>query len=262
MWVWLGLVWARYFTPSLPSAAAAVAPGEAPGARAGATPRAGGVPGAAVGAAARLAGVAVSAPCAPGAPSGGGAAELAAWAAGWSPRPARSPGKRLCVGGGRPGLPSRRPDWHRRLRQPPLLALREGLPRASRKTGERERDQRWWRSSRWAEQSESDITVILVGMRGGRRALSTTSWCICGVRWAVLCSAPQGGGGEGRGGRRWRWLSAGGGRWPSIGTGAGGGLATRPTRRATAPGLGRGSGPWAPWGRLVVPRGAALGGTP
>ena len=81
VWVWLGLVWARYFAPSLPSAAAAAAPGEAPGARAGATSRAGGVPGAAVGAAARLAGAAVSAPCAPGVPSGGGAAGLAAWAA-------------------------------------------------------------------------------------------------------------------------------------------------------------------------------------
>ena len=42
-----------------------------PAARAGATPCAGGVLGAAVGAAARLAGAAVSAPCAPGAPSGG-----------------------------------------------------------------------------------------------------------------------------------------------------------------------------------------------
>ena len=82
VWVWLGLVWARYFAPSLLSAAAAAAPGEAPGARAGATPRAGGVPGAAVGAAARLAGAAVSAPCAPGAPSWHGAAGLAAWAAG------------------------------------------------------------------------------------------------------------------------------------------------------------------------------------
>ena len=54
------------------------------------------------------------------------------------------------------------------------------------------------------EPSESDITVILVGMRGGRRALSTTSWCICGVPRAVLCSAPQGGGGKERGGRRRR----------------------------------------------------------
>ena len=66
------------------------------------------------------------------------------------------------------------------------------------------RDRRWWRSSYWGGPSESDITVILVGMRGGRCALSTTSRCICVVPWAVLCSAPQGEGGEGRGGRRWR----------------------------------------------------------
>ena len=59
------------------SSAAAAAPGEAPGARAGASCRTGGAPGAAVGAAARLAGAAVPAPCAPGAPSGGGAAGLA-----------------------------------------------------------------------------------------------------------------------------------------------------------------------------------------
>ena len=39
VWVWLGLVWARYFAPSLPSAAAAAAPGEAPRARAMATPQ-------------------------------------------------------------------------------------------------------------------------------------------------------------------------------------------------------------------------------
>ena len=133
-WVLLGLVWARYFAPSLPLAAAAAAPREAPGARAGSVPSARGMPGAAawpagavarlagaavstprplspppsaavvapgearvacagahpalaarqgaaVGAAARLVGAAVSAPCAPGAPSRGGAAGLAAWAA-------------------------------------------------------------------------------------------------------------------------------------------------------------------------------------
>ena len=65
--------------------------------------------------------------------------------------------------------------------------------------------------------------VILVGMLGGRIAPSITSRCICVVLWAVLCSAPQGGGGEGRGGRRWRYPHAGGGRRPSIGTGLGGG---------------------------------------
>ena len=80
-------------------------------------------------------------------------------------------------------------------------------------TGERDRDQRWWRSSRWGKPSESDITVILVGMRGGRCALPTTSRCICVVPWAVLCSAPQGEGGRGWG--------AGGGVSP-VRAGAGG----------------------------------------
>ena len=78
-WVWLRLVWARYLAPSLPSAAAAAVPGgwpgEAPWARTGLVPRAGGVPGAA----AWLAGAAVAAPCSlsggvSGAPPGGGAA--------------------------------------------------------------------------------------------------------------------------------------------------------------------------------------------
>ena len=135
VWVWVGLAWVRYFSPSLPTAAAAAAAGEAPvgragffprfrgvlgaavwpaeavrrlagaavatprapsplpsaaaaalgdapGSCAGATPRVGGVPGAAVEAAAWLAGAAVSAPRASGAPSRGGAAGLAAWAAG------------------------------------------------------------------------------------------------------------------------------------------------------------------------------------
>ena len=51
--------------------------------------------------------------------------------------------------------------------------------------------------------SESAITVTLVGMRGGRRALPTTSWCISAVPWAVPCGALRGGGGEGVGGRLW-----------------------------------------------------------
>ena len=251
-------MWARYFAPSLLLAAAAAAPGEAPGARAGSVPRARGVPGAvawpagavarlagaavsttcalspppsaaavapgeaprgpcrghpraggapraAVGAAARLVGAAVSAPCAPGAPSRGGAAGLAAWAAGAvssagaGPRvdgPVSAEAARGCPAGGRPAaLP------------PPASAPR--APRGSPPhipggQGRRERDRAWWRSSRWGEPSESGITVILVGMRGGRCALPTTSRCICVVPWGVLCSAPQGGGGEGMGGRRWR----------------------------------------------------------
>ena len=81
VWVWLGLVWARYFATSLPSAAAAAAPVQALGAHGGPVPRAGSVPGDAVwpaGAVARLAGDAVSAPCAPGASSWGGAEGAAA----------------------------------------------------------------------------------------------------------------------------------------------------------------------------------------
>ena len=203
VWVWLGLLWARYFAPSLPSAAAAAAPGQAPGAHAGATPRAGGVPGAAVGAAARLAGAAVSAPFAPGAPSRGGAAGLAARAAGVVS--SAGEGHRVdgsmsagaawgCPAGGPTGTAASASRCSSRSVR--VSAAHPG------ETGERERDRRWWQSSRWGEPSESNITVILVGMRGGRGALSTTSWCICGARWAVLCSAPQGRGGEGRGGRR------------------------------------------------------------
>ena len=44
-------------------------------------------------------------------------------------------GRRPGVGGGRPGLPSRQPDQHCRLRQPPLLALCGGLPRPLRGDG-------------------------------------------------------------------------------------------------------------------------------
>ena len=39
VWVWVGLVWGRYFAPLLPDAAAAAAAGEAPVARAGSVPR-------------------------------------------------------------------------------------------------------------------------------------------------------------------------------------------------------------------------------
>ena len=188
-----------------PTSAAAVAPGEAPGACVGAIPRAGGAPGAAVGAAARLVGAAVSAPCAPGAPSRGGAAGLAAWAAGAvssagaGPRvdgPVSVEAARCCPAGGPTGTAA-----SASLRSSRSARVSPAHPG---KTGERERDQRWWRSSRCGEPSESDITVILVGMRGSRCALPTTSRCICVVPWALLCSAPQEGGGEGTGGRRWR----------------------------------------------------------
>ena len=47
VWVWMGLAWARYYAPSLPTAAAAAAAGEAPVARAGSFPCFHGVLGAA-----------------------------------------------------------------------------------------------------------------------------------------------------------------------------------------------------------------------
>ena len=79
------LAGAAVATPRAPSplpSAAAAALSDAPVSCAGATPRVGGVPGAALGAAAWLAGAAVFTPRASGAPSRGGAAGLAVWAAG------------------------------------------------------------------------------------------------------------------------------------------------------------------------------------
>ena len=250
-------------TPSpLPSAAAA-ALGDAPGSCAGATPRVGGVPGAVVGAAAWLARAAVSASRASGAPCRGGAAGLAAWAAGavtsagsgsWVDGPVSAEATRGCPAGGPTSTAA-----SARLRSSRSAGV---SPVRSGETGVRERDRRLWRSSRWGEPSESAITVILVGMRGGRCALPTTSRCISVVPWVVLCGALRGGGGERVGGRLWRQPRTGGGRRPSIGIGRGGGGVTRSTRRATAPSLGRGSGPCAPGGRWVVPGRAALGGPP
>ena len=124
-------------------------------------------------------------------------------------------------------------------------------------TGGREQDQAWWRTSRLGEPSESDIAVILVGMRGCRRARPTTSQCIGGVPWAVPCGARGGGGGW-----LWWWFRAVRGRLPSTGTGAGGGRATQPIRRAIAHSPGWGSGPWALGGRRMLPGGAAQGAPP
>ena len=80
---------------------------------------------------ARLAGAAVSAPCVPGAPSGGGGGSVCGLSGGLLGR-RRLLGWRLRVGGGRPGLPGWWIDRHPGLRQAPLLALREGLPHVSR----------------------------------------------------------------------------------------------------------------------------------
>ena len=169
--------------PCLLSCAAAAALGDVSGSCAGAAPLAGGVPGAAAGAAAWLA--AVSASCASGR---GGAAGLAAWAAGAAV--SAGPGSRA-GGGGPTTAASASLRSSRSARVSPVHSGEE--------TGERERDRRWWRSSRPRDPSESAITVTLVGMRGGRRALPTTSWCISAVPWAVPCGALRGGGGRGWG---------------------------------------------------------------
>ena len=238
------LAWGAVATPRAPSPlpfAAAAALADAPGSCAGATPRVGGVPGAAVGAAAWLAGAAVSAPRASGAPSRGGCVGLAVGEAGAVTSagsgsrvdgPVSAEAARGCQAGSPTGTAASASQ--RSLRSAGVS------PAPSGETGERERDRQWWRSSRWGEPSESVITLILEGMRGGRCALPTTSR----------------GGGEGVGGRLWRQSRTGGGRRPSIGIGRGGGGATRTTRHATAPSLGWGSGPWAPGYRRVVPGGA------
>ena len=88
--------------------------------------------------------------------------------------------------------------------------------------------------------------VILVGMHGGGRAPPITSRCLCVVPWAVLCSAPQGGGGRGGG--------AGGGIIP-VRAGAGGhpsalgweaGEPHGPHVAPQHPVWGRTQGPWRP----------------
>ena len=209
----------------------------------GLPPCVGGVPGAAVGAAAWLAGAAFSASSASGAPSRGGAGGFAAWAAGavtsagsgsWVDGPVSAEATQGCPAGGPTSTAT-----SASLRSSRSAGV---SPVHSGETGERERDRRWWRSSRWGEPSESAITVILVGTRGGRCALPTTSRRISVVPWAVPCGALQRGGGEGVGGRLWHQPRTGRGWWPSIGIGRGGGRATRPTRRATWGGA-QGPGP-------------------
>ena len=71
-----------------------------------------------------------------GAPPGGGATKATAWVAGAASAAGNGlGGRRFGVAGGRPGLLSRGPDRDRGLRQPSLLALRRGLPRASSADG-------------------------------------------------------------------------------------------------------------------------------
>ena len=311
VWVWVGLAWVRYFAPSLPTAAAAAAAGEAPVARAGSFPRSRAVLGAAawpVEAVARVAGATVATPRAPSPLPSAAAADLgdapgscarATPRVGGvpgprsgprrgslvlrSPLPARLgpppgrggratclggggghlgwlrlPGRRPGVGGGRPGLPSWRPNQHRRLRQPPLLALRGALPRPLPGDGG----------------AGAGPAVVAVVALGG--AIGVCHHCYPGrhawwqlrpshylpvrqcraVRSAVQCSAGGRGGGDGGA----AVASAPYGRDPAAIHQHWEGR--RPTRRATAPRLGQGSGPWAPGGSRVVPGGAALGGPP
>ena len=173
------------------------------------------------------------------------------------PRPGRIWGRRLGVAGGSLGLLGRRPNRYRGLCQLPLLVLCGGFPRTSR-------------GDRGAGAGPAVVAVVLLGgairvrHRGypGRHARlqACPSQCLPMRRWravgrVVRCSG--GGGG-------WLWwrLWAVRGRWPSTGTGAGGGRATQPTPRAKAPSPWWGSGPWVLRGRAALPRGAAQGGTP
>ena len=150
-------------TPRAPSplpSAAAAALGDAPGSCAGATPRVGGVPGAAVGAAAWLAEAAASASRASGAPSRGGAGGLAVRAAGavtsagsgsWVDVPVSSEAARGCPAGCPTGTAA---SASQRSPRPAGVS-----PALSGETGERERDRRWWRSSRWG--SHRSLTSLM-----------------------------------------------------------------------------------------------------
>ena len=216
---------ARYLAPSLPFAAAAAAPGEALGARAGPAPCAGGVRGAAAwsaGAVTACRGRGLSSLCTRGPLRGRGGKGRGLSGRGGLLGLRGLLGRRLGVDEGRPGLPDRWPDGTAASASRCSSRSARVFPAHPGETGEQERDRRWWRLSRWGEPSESDITVILVGMRGGRRVRSTTSYCISGAPWAVPCSAARRGGGEGRVGWRSGWSRVGRGRWSSIGTRAGG----------------------------------------
>ena len=174
----LGLVWAWYLVPSLPAAAALAVPGEALEARAGLAPRAGGAPGDV----AWPARAAAAAPCASRAPPGGGAAGAAAQAVGADS--AAGAGSRAggsgslgaasgCCAGGLTGTAA-----SASCRSSCSAGVSPAHPG---KTGERERDRQWWRLSRWAELSDSDIAAIRVGIRCCTRAHPTTSHCIIRV---------------------------------------------------------------------------------
>ena len=199
MWVWLGLVWARYFVPSLPSAAAAAAPCEAPGARAGPPPALAACQGPRSGPRRGLLGLRSQLPVRLGPPLGAGRQGSQPGRRGRSPRPARVPGLTARCRRSRPGLPSGRPNRRGRLCQLPLLVLREGFPRASRGDG-------------GAGAGPAVVAVVLLGGAVGvrhhcypvRHASSQACplhyflvhlWCAVGS--AVQCFAGGRGGGEG-----------------------------------------------------------------
>ena len=159
----------------LPSAAALAVPSEAPGARTGPVLGAGSVPGAV----AWLAGAAAVNPGASGIPLGGGAAGVAGWTAG-----AASPAGTGSRAGGSGSL---RAPWGRSAGGPTGTAAFASCcssrparisPPPPEETGEQERGTQWWRSSRWGEPSESDISGILVGMRGCRRSVGRGPWAV------------------------------------------------------------------------------------
>ena len=145
VWVWVRLVWARYFAPSLPTAAAAAAAGEAPVASAGSISRACGVLRAAswpAEAVARLARAAVATPRAPSPlPSAAAAAlgDAPGAAPGLPPSSSARRGLRSGPRRGLLGLPSPAPV---RLRSPPgagrqglLLGRRGRSPRPAQAPG-------------------------------------------------------------------------------------------------------------------------------
>ena len=129
--VWLGLVWARSFAPSLPAAVAVAVPGEAPGALAGPAPRTGGVPGDL----AWLAGPRGPRHLAHLGPSSG-AGRQGSGLGSWDGLPGRHlfQDRRFGVAGGRLGLLSRLPVPPTALCQVPLQPLPQVLGKAISRT--------------------------------------------------------------------------------------------------------------------------------
>ena len=246
-WVWMGLVWARYLGPSLPSTAAAAVPGEAPRARPEPVPHAGSMPGAL----AWLARAAAAAPCASrAAPRGRGGRSCNLGGGGGLPGPQRVRGRRFGVAEGCLGLLGWRPDRYRAPRGfPPRIPGKRGSGSGTGGGG-----------GHPAGGSHQCPTSLLSWQACVAAGVAVPLPPSASVACRGQCRAVRGGGGGG--GWLLRWLRAVRGWWPSTGTGAGGWRATWPTRCATGPSLGWGSGLWALWGRCVLPGGAAQGGPP